>query len=273
VSFNSATGEFSNFAWNGNAVPGIGLGWLSFNCADTSSCAASDYKVKWPTFLAVSITSVDQYGEGVCDSCSCLIVNWSLDSGIAEGFNVFKDTTLVSDSDGLFPDVRSFPHTGLDAGTSYAYRVVAYSGQIYATSSPATGTTSTVCQMDSSLITASSSCPNLIKLGWTAPETACTISHYDVARCKCGVGDPLCSNCPDSDSAHFTQIASGGCHEPSAPRCTDSSFATNEVSNYFRYIIRAHCNSGNVDGDWSQASEKIQPCPKVPTKWIEKKIE
>lgn len=40
VSVNSATGEFSGWAWGSDVV-----GWISFNCQDTGSCAQSNYKV------------------------------------------------------------------------------------------------------------------------------------------------------------------------------------------------------------------------------------
>jgi hypothetical protein len=39
-----AAGNFSGWAWNAN-TDGSGIGWISFNCANDSSCAASDYKV------------------------------------------------------------------------------------------------------------------------------------------------------------------------------------------------------------------------------------
>lgn len=45
VKINDSSGDFSGWAWNGNAVSGIGLGWLSFNCLNDSSCAGSNYKV------------------------------------------------------------------------------------------------------------------------------------------------------------------------------------------------------------------------------------
>lgn len=40
VKIDSGTGDFSGWAWNGG-----GIGWVSFNCSDTSSCATSNYKV------------------------------------------------------------------------------------------------------------------------------------------------------------------------------------------------------------------------------------
>jgi len=41
-----SNGDFHGWAWNGNSTAGVGLGWLSFNCVDTSSCGTSDYKVQ-----------------------------------------------------------------------------------------------------------------------------------------------------------------------------------------------------------------------------------
>ncbi len=45
VKINGMTKEFEGWAWNGNATAGTGIGWLSFNCLDTGTCAVSDYKV------------------------------------------------------------------------------------------------------------------------------------------------------------------------------------------------------------------------------------
>jgi len=45
VSIDSSTSEFSGWAWNGSDTDGVGIGWISFNCLDTSSCAIIDYKV------------------------------------------------------------------------------------------------------------------------------------------------------------------------------------------------------------------------------------
>lgn len=44
VSINLSTGEFSGWAWNANS-DSSGRGWISFNCANDNSCAASNYKV------------------------------------------------------------------------------------------------------------------------------------------------------------------------------------------------------------------------------------
>lgn len=46
VSIASSTSEFSGWAWNGG-TDGAGIGWISFNCADTGAggCDGHDYKV------------------------------------------------------------------------------------------------------------------------------------------------------------------------------------------------------------------------------------
>lgn len=46
VSIASSTSEFTGWAWNGND-DGSGIGWISFNCADTGAggCSGHDYKV------------------------------------------------------------------------------------------------------------------------------------------------------------------------------------------------------------------------------------
>ena len=44
VKINQATGDFSGWAWNANDDKS-GIGWISFNCINDSSCSASNYKV------------------------------------------------------------------------------------------------------------------------------------------------------------------------------------------------------------------------------------
>lgn len=44
VSINPSTGDFSGWAWNANDS-GEGIGWISFNCSNDSSCGSSNYKV------------------------------------------------------------------------------------------------------------------------------------------------------------------------------------------------------------------------------------
>ncbi len=72
VTFNSGTSEFSGWAWNANDN-GAGMGWLSFNCSNDSSCANSNYKVKLsginsvPTAISLSApnwnyANASQYG-------------------------------------------------------------------------------------------------------------------------------------------------------------------------------------------------------------------
>lgn len=44
VTIDAATGDFRGWAWNGNGE-GSGIGWVSFNCINDSSCGVSNYKV------------------------------------------------------------------------------------------------------------------------------------------------------------------------------------------------------------------------------------
>lgn len=41
-----ATMYVTNWAWNGNIDPAVGLGWISFSCVNDGSCATSGYRVK-----------------------------------------------------------------------------------------------------------------------------------------------------------------------------------------------------------------------------------
>lgn len=44
VKIDIAASQFSGYAWNANDN-GAGIGWISFNCSNDSSCATADYKV------------------------------------------------------------------------------------------------------------------------------------------------------------------------------------------------------------------------------------
>ncbi|MFA6106947.1 MAG: fibronectin type III domain-containing protein [Patescibacteria group bacterium] len=263
-------GKFKNWAWNGNTAYGTGIGWLSFNCEDAGTCAAAEYHVQAPVPAELNITSIDQHAVSPCDSCSCLKINWTVGAqSQQDGFNLYENTIEVAG--GLNPDILSYLRNGLEPGTAYVYKVRAYSSFGYVEDTD-TGTTKSICSIGSSSITGIGVCPDTINLSWSAPASACAISYYRVARCDCAT--TACANCPDSGGASYIELASGGCGDPKpvGAACFDDTFTAENNAGYFRYIVSGHCNEEDIDGDWSLASSKIQPCPKAP-KWIEKKVE
>jgi hypothetical protein len=183
-----------------------------------------------------------------------------------DGFNVYENSGLIAS--GLNPGIRSYLRSGLAPGTPYNYTVRAYNifGYVEDTDS---GTTKAVCSVNEDSLTGTGICPDTISLNWNVPGSACAISYYEVARCECS--NSSCSNCPDSEAtlSSYALLSSGGCYRPTADQCLDNTFIETNSFKSFRYILRAHCNVGSVDSDWSGASGRIKPCPKPP-KWQEK---
>jgi hypothetical protein len=96
LSINS--GNFSGWAWNGNAVAGTGIGWISFNCADTGAggCTGHDYRVR----LGGGVP--DAPTIGIIEDLSCpandpmpVRVNWTDNSNNETGFEVEKSEDQI----------------------------------------------------------------------------------------------------------------------------------------------------------------------------------
>ncbi len=267
ASVKAVEGEFLGWGWNGNAAYGTGAGWLSFNCEDTGTCATAEYHVQAPIPEGLNITSIDQYAVDPCDSCSCLKINWVMDAqSQQDGFNVYENFGLIASA--LNPSIRSYLRNGLAPGTAYNYTVRAYNIFGYIEDSDV-GTTKAVCRVSSDSLTGTGICPDTINLNWNIPGSACAITYYEVARCECA--DSSCSNCPESEAAlsSYALLPSGGCYRPTVDQCSDDTFTDANNFKNFRYIVRAHCDDGDIDGEWSGASDRIKPCPKPP-KWQER---
>jgi len=56
VTFNEVTREFSGYAWGGNDKGSNFVGWISFNCLNTNSCAISDYRVIYSPLDGPAVT-------------------------------------------------------------------------------------------------------------------------------------------------------------------------------------------------------------------------
>lgn len=276
-------GELKGWGWNGNDKNadncpdyGYGIGWLSFNCEDTGTCASAEYHVQAPVPRGLAIVPpIEQYTSSTCDSCSCLKINWTVDPlSQQDNFDVFE-AGLKINSYPLEPDIRTYNQPGLPAGSSRDYVVVARNIFGHASSSPVTGTTKAICSVSDSTISATGHCssaenPAYISLSWQAPVSACTIDHYEVARCDCGDNSCEVSECPNTYSSAYVTLASGTCNNPSVDQCDDNTFTEANSHDYYRYSVRGYCPTGDVYSDWSEPTDSIQPCPKEP-KWIERK--
>jgi len=81
IKFDGDKKELTGWAWNGND-DGTGIGWISFNCSNDSSCASSDYKIfaeinRKPTIDNL-VAPQWNYAQ-VCDKNDALRANLSWD--------------------------------------------------------------------------------------------------------------------------------------------------------------------------------------------------
>ncbi|MFH1523317.1 MAG: LamG domain-containing protein [Patescibacteria group bacterium] len=82
VKIDITTSDFSGWAWNGadvdsDNIADIGVGWMSFNCADdeVGGCAGHDYKVVGNVNTAPEVTGDAMANPGNCDyACACGIL-------------------------------------------------------------------------------------------------------------------------------------------------------------------------------------------------------
>lgn len=257
VSIDSATDDFHGWAWNANN-DGSGIGWISFNCEDEGVCAVDggyDYKVSLASLEQPVITPpIDPVTDF---QCSTLKVDWGAAAG-ATGYRVFRDTVQVSPD---FDDtVFSFTDVGLSEGVSYDYIVQAFNLSDSSDSASVIGTTLSVCEISS--VEGIGECPNIINLSW-AEETSA--DHYEIDRCNENLLD-----CSDLGNYSNPFVGGDDCDEPSANQCADDTINLAESDDYFRYIVRAIVDTPLEEGDWSDFSDEIQPCPNMPT-WKEVK--
>ncbi|MBU4375574.1 hypothetical protein KKH38_03675 [Patescibacteria group bacterium] len=248
--------DFSGWAWNANDN-GLGIGWVSFNCADQGVCATSDYKVSVEPMEQPVITSVAPV-PGF--KCSMLKVDWGDVDGEA-GYRVYGDdysppTTQVSVD--LSQGATSFSNPGLLPDTVYYYIVEVFNVFTSTDSEIASGKTFAVCEVFG--VEASGLCPNTIELSWLADAYAV---YYEVQRCN-----ETYSECTNEIFSAF--IAGDDCFDPIANSCTDNTILNPaEVEDYFQYRVRAVSSLGE-EGDWSELSNEAQACPGMPT-WKEVK--
>lgn len=102
VSIDPATGDFSGWAWNGNN-DGTGIGWISFNCSNNSSCESSDYKVSLNSAIAIEeaitiekMTAPNWSKLSACEqkNAATAILRWTTNS-----VDQVKYQVIINDSD------------------------------------------------------------------------------------------------------------------------------------------------------------------------------
>ncbi|MFA5248012.1 MAG: hypothetical protein WC415_02070 [Patescibacteria group bacterium] len=77
----STNGEFKGWAWNGNS-DGSGIGWISFNCANNSSCGTASYAValNGVHFPAVDNLAAPNWNyEDACVVTNGAVLSWDME--------------------------------------------------------------------------------------------------------------------------------------------------------------------------------------------------
>lgn len=249
------SGDFSGWAWNNNDN-GHGIGWISFNCADSGAggCSVSDYKVTMT--ISVNITSIYPMTG---DKCGTLHIEWT---GTAEeGYIVERDGSDVSPI--LEKTTNVFNDSGLSPGSTHTYIVKACKNPSctqYNTSDSKSGTTQAICSIGS--ISGWGECANTIHLSWNEHSEA---EDYSVHRTITGESETtiVTGGCPASSGI----VCNGGVctYDDTIPAGSESKRVTYRISGW-------DCDApiGEQESDKFGPSAEIVACPKAPV-WKEVK--
>lgn len=187
VSVDLATGQLSGWAWNGNTTQGVGAGWLSFNCSNTSSCGTSNYKVIFtavrpiaPTMGAISALAACTGGQ------KTVTVNWTDNSSNETGFVVEYKPSAGSWSEfcSVNPNIVSCTNLA-SPSASFSFRVKAAGTMSDSDWSPSvTGTSfaTTYCP-PSNLRDTGHNCSS-VNLAWDQMGTG--VTSYQIFRNETG---------------------------------------------------------------------------------------
>lgn len=122
VSIDPATGDFSGYAWNG-ADTEAGMGWVSFNCSNTSTCATSNFKVnadvnRPPTIASFSAPNWN-YNQACTLHAKQAILRWVFDDLDVGSSQTAYQVIFDDDNDPADPIID----TGKLAGNANQYLV------------------------------------------------------------------------------------------------------------------------------------------------------
>lgn len=139
VSINSVTGDFNGWAWNSNDN-GAGIGWVSFNCLNDSSCAVSDYKVSGSINIPPTVINLSAPNWNFANACGALgaknaILRWEYSdvNNVPEGVDPQSAYQVIFDDDS--DPANPLINTGKVNGVVSQYAVdsssLAYNTQYY----------------------------------------------------------------------------------------------------------------------------------------------
>jgi hypothetical protein len=99
VDLSSSNGEMAGWAWNGNS-DGAGIGWMNFNCSDTSSCGDSSYNV---ALNGVHFPTVDNLAapnwsyEDACVTAKGIVLTWDMEDADEPSDNQSAYQVIIND--------------------------------------------------------------------------------------------------------------------------------------------------------------------------------
>jgi hypothetical protein len=237
---NSATGDFSGWAWNRNDVTSTSIGWISFNCANNGVCATSNYKVH--ADIAPPAPSNLTTNPLTCNSMQ---LNWTDNSyneiGFETQWSVDGLSNWTSHVPNLNPDI-TLRTVVQNENTTYYFRVRALGTGKNSTWEPISGGVQGSTGYCPPILSVNSKNCDQIVLNWTYNAT----NNYNVYRKKDAETD-------------WSELATG---------LTDKNYIDVDISSNgptYQYYIKAV-----TEGLDSSILGPIKPCPNLP-KWKEVK--
>lgn len=262
VNVSFTTNDFSGWAWNSSGICAdtltdcvsdadcsgtceykTGIGWISFNCADTGACATTNYKVHVaippnpPTNLTA--TPID---------CNTMRLNW-----VDNSQNEVRFEADYTDDGGS--NWHSFCSVGVNIeqcinmipeNTTYDFRVKALGIDIDSIWEPSSGGvpgTTVYCPPVLIADAADANCDS-VTLTWTYGDNN-NVTDYELWK-------------DTNNSGTFTQIATVA---PSSP----NSYTDNDITSNYQYDYYVVAQTQNST---SNIISNMKPCPSLPT-WIE----
>ncbi|MFH1427058.1 MAG: hypothetical protein ABIG60_00825 [Patescibacteria group bacterium] len=156
-----------------------GVGWVSFNCTDTGTCASSDYKVLYQPFFVAAPTNLVASAQ----SCSTVLLTWednaSNETGYETQWSVDGVSGWTSHSPDLNPDIISRVVIQNPSSTLY-YQVRALGEVLNSDWEPlSNGVAGTTSYCPPVLTLVSGNCQR-IRLSWSQVGTG--VDHYEIWR-------------------------------------------------------------------------------------------
>ena len=241
TSIDSTSKEFSGWAWNGDDN-NLGVGWISFNCSNDSSCASFDYKV---SYINPSPNAPSNF-TAVGVACANAMLGWTDNSDNEIGFETqwsVNGLTWTSHTPDLLSGINNRTVSQSPSTTLY-YRVRALGEDDNNSdwTSSAQATTSYCAPVLESTETLDYNCDSLT-LKWTQEGSG--VSYYEVWR-KINEGGEFIELTLD-DSLTLTEYI-------------DNNIESGEIY-YYKVIAQTEGSKSNVVGP-------ITPCPDLPS-WRE----